>query len=107
MAVTISLLMDQETVLFVLVFESFADMQVQVRDLWEEYYAGADAIVFMVDSADAERFKESKEELKELLKHEALDNTPILILGNKEDLQVRTLLCVGWPCRQGPVDVFE
>ena len=29
-----------------------------MRDLWEEYYAGADAIVFMVDSADHERFDE-------------------------------------------------
>jgi len=30
----------------------------QVRDLWEEYYTGADAIVFMVDSSDHERFDE-------------------------------------------------
>ena len=30
----------------------------QVRDLWEEYYTGADAIVFMVDSSDHERFEE-------------------------------------------------
>ena len=30
----------------------------QVRDLWEEYYSGADAIVFMVDSADHDRFGE-------------------------------------------------
>jgi len=29
-----------------------------VRDLWEEYYTGADAIVFMVDSSDHERFDE-------------------------------------------------
>mmetsp|Transcript_22676 Transcript_22676/g.55995 ORF Transcript_22676/g.55995 Transcript_22676/m.55995 type:complete len:182 (-) Transcript_22676:349-894(-) len=59
----------------------------QVRDLWEEYYAGADAIVFMIDSADRERFAESKQELDELLKHEALGETPLLILGNKDDLQ--------------------
>ena len=30
----------------------------QVRDLWEEYYSGADAVVFLIDSADPERFDE-------------------------------------------------
>ena len=33
----------------------------QVRDLWEEYYSGADAIVFMVDSSDHERFEEVRD----------------------------------------------
>ena len=33
----------------------------QVRDLWEEYYSGADAIVFMVDSGDHERFEEVRD----------------------------------------------
>mmetsp|Transcript_3206 Transcript_3206/g.6351 ORF Transcript_3206/g.6351 Transcript_3206/m.6351 type:complete len:182 (+) Transcript_3206:85-630(+) len=58
----------------------------QVRDLWEEYYTGADGIVFMVDSADTARFGEAKKELKELLKHEALEGTPLLVLGNKSDM---------------------
>mmetsp|Transcript_15614 Transcript_15614/g.37873 ORF Transcript_15614/g.37873 Transcript_15614/m.37873 type:complete len:182 (-) Transcript_15614:33-578(-) len=58
----------------------------QVRDLWEEYYAGADGIVFMVDSADAARLGEAKKELKELLAHDALDGVPLLVLGNKSDL---------------------
>ena len=38
----------------------------QVRDLWEEYYSGADAIVFMVDSADHERFEEAKTEMQQV-----------------------------------------
>jgi GTPase SAR1 family protein len=38
--------------------ERDAHKHTQVRDLWEEYYSGADAIVFMVDSADHDRFGE-------------------------------------------------
>jgi GTPase SAR1 family protein len=68
---------------------------IQVRDLWEEYYAGADGIVFMIDSADTQRFAEAKEELNNLLKHESMQDTPVLLLGNKDDLQVcMYVMCV-------------
>eukprot|EP01125_Pyxidicula_operculata_P005929 TRINITY_DN2072_c0_g1_i2.p1 TRINITY_DN2072_c0_g1~~TRINITY_DN2072_c0_g1_i2.p1 ORF type:complete len:132 (-),score=20.85 TRINITY_DN2072_c0_g1_i2:46-441(-) len=33
------------------------------RRLWREYYADVDAVVFMVDALDKERFGESKKEL--------------------------------------------
>lgn len=56
----------------------------QVRDLWEEYYSGADAIVFMVDSADQARIKEAGRELDDLLQHEAVEGAaapPHLLLS--------------------------
>jgi signal recognition particle receptor subunit beta len=31
--------------------------------VWSDYYVGADAIVFLVDSADRERFPEARREL--------------------------------------------
>jgi hypothetical protein len=33
------------------------------RRVWSDYYVGADAIVFLVDSADRERFPEARREL--------------------------------------------
>ena len=63
----------------------------QVRDLWEEYYAGADAIVFLVDSADPARFDEAKSEMDQLLAADELTDVPILVLGNKCDIPVPLL----------------
>ncbi len=60
-----------------------------MRDLWEEFYSNADAVVFMVDSADTQRFEEAKRELYQILESDELKSVPILILGNKNDLEVR------------------
>ena len=65
--------------------------QARFRTMWEGYCRTAKAIVYMVDSADKERIEESKEALKELFEdqHEnpTLFQIPLLILGNKNDLE--------------------
>ena len=55
------------------------------RRLWSDYCISADAIVFMCDATDRERFKEARDELGLLLDNETLTTTPILVLGNKID----------------------
>ena len=56
------------------------------RKLWQSYFPQVDAVIYLVDALDRERFPEAKKELDNLLSTDALATTPFLILGNKIDI---------------------
>jgi len=60
--------------------------QPRFRSMWERYCRGVNAILFVVDAADPEKFDAAKKELHDLLSKPPLANIPVLVLGNKNDL---------------------
>ena len=54
------------------------------RRLWTSYSFNMDAIIFMIDAADFIRIEEARTELVHIICEHI--NTPILILGNKIDI---------------------
>ena len=57
----------------------------QARRVWRDYFPAVDAIVFLVDACNRDRFIESKKELTSLLLDGVLESCPIAVLGNKID----------------------
>jgi len=60
--------------------------QPKFRSMWERYCNGVDAIVFVVDSTDKEKFDTARFELHSLIGNPHLAGVPLLVLGNKSDL---------------------
>uniref|UniRef100_A0A1I8F349 ADP-ribosylation factor-like protein 8B n=1 Tax=Macrostomum lignano TaxID=282301 RepID=A0A1I8F349_9PLAT len=61
--------------------------QPRFRSMWERYCRGVNAIVYMVDAADADKLEAARNELHNLLDKPQLQGIPVLVLGNKRDLQ--------------------
>lgn len=49
-------------------------------------YTGTQGIIYVVDSNDRERTSDSREELHHILTNPELQNAPLLVLANKQDL---------------------
>lgn len=60
--------------------------QERFRDSWEKYCRASDVIVFVVDSVDLTAMNEAKSNLHTLLEWPSLEGIPLLILGNKNDV---------------------
>lgn len=61
--------------------------QEELQSLWDKYYAESHAVIYMVDSSDKERVKESKEAFDKMIASECLESVPLLMLANKQDLE--------------------
>jgi ADP-ribosylation factor related protein 1 len=55
----------------------------------EKYYDEANAVIFVVDSADVGRLQEAKLAYEAACDSDSLADTPVLIIANKQDLPVR------------------
>ena len=60
--------------------------QTRIRQLWEHYFTGTDAVIYVVDSNDRERIEESRQELMNMLSNDLLRDAVLLVLANKQDL---------------------
>ncbi|EFC39591.1 ARF/SAR family small GTPase [Naegleria gruberi] len=60
--------------------------QDKIRKLWRHYYQSTNAIIFIVDSNDTERFKEAAETLREVMQDDLLKDAKLLVWANKQDL---------------------
>lgn len=60
--------------------------QPRFRSMWERYCRGVNAIVFVVDAADAGKLDTARNELRNLLEKPQMAGIPVLVLGNKNDL---------------------
>jgi len=55
------------------------------REIWESYYQDIDVLLWVVDSSNPDRFKESIEEFKKITENENLIFVPLCIVANKQD----------------------
>lgn len=60
--------------------------QQTIRAYWRNYFEATDAIVWVVDSADAGRMPDCRRELETVLQEERLAGATLLVLANKQDL---------------------
>ncbi|XP_043910943.1 ADP-ribosylation factor 1-like 2 [Protopterus annectens] len=59
--------------------------QTKIRALWKHYFMNTDGLIFVIDSADPERFEEAGEELRAILEDDQMRTVPFVILANKQD----------------------
>ncbi|XP_029426370.1 ADP-ribosylation factor-like protein 14 [Nannospalax galili] len=61
--------------------------QEKMRTVWGCYCENADGLVYVVDCADRQqRLEDSRKEFKRILKNEHIQNVPVVVLANKQDL---------------------
>jgi small GTP-binding protein len=60
--------------------------QDKLRPLWKHYYQNTEALIYVIDSTDRERVSESCNELHKILSDHSLQNIPLLVFANKQDL---------------------
>jgi small GTP-binding protein len=60
--------------------------QDKIRKLWNYYFQGTTALIYVVDSNDRERMEEAADELWKILNDDEMTGKPVLVFANKQDL---------------------
>ncbi|KAM9845051.1 ADP-ribosylation factor-like protein 14 [Aulostomus maculatus] len=60
--------------------------QEQMRQHWKSFHQDTAAILFVVDSSDRRRLEEARRELENTLRSDQLQNRPLILLANKQDV---------------------
>ena len=60
--------------------------QDKIRPLWRHYYAGTQALIFVVDSTDRDRIEEARQELLRIINDREMKDAILLVFANKNDL---------------------
>jgi len=60
--------------------------QDKIRPLWRHYYAGTQALIFVVDSNDRDRIQEAQQELLRIISDREMKDAVLLVFANKNDL---------------------
>lgn len=63
--------------------------QIKMRSIWEKYYSEANAVIFVVDSADIGRLEEAKLAYDSACDNDSLNQVSVVTFANKQDLAVR------------------
>ncbi|XP_069810126.1 uncharacterized protein [Dendropsophus ebraccatus] len=69
----------------------------RIGPLWKHYFVNTDGLVYVVDSADPERFEEARMELIAILENDEMRGVPFVVMANKQDL----------PRARKPMDLAE
>ncbi len=63
-----------------------------MQSLWDKYYQESHGVIFIVDSSEPERFDEAKEAFDKMIQNRALEGVPLLVIANKQDLDVSSVV---------------
>ena len=60
--------------------------QDKIRPLWKHYFENTDGLIWIVDSCDADRVAECRDEMHKVLQDDSMRHAALLVLANKQDL---------------------
>ncbi|KAL4481383.1 hypothetical protein ABPG72_010536 [Tetrahymena utriculariae] len=65
--------------------------QWKLKYVWPQDFYGNNALIYVLDSTDVERMKDTKQALEMVLESSDMAGIPVLILANKQDIAVFSL----------------
>ena len=60
--------------------------QESIRPYWRSYYQEQEAVIFVVDSCDADRMQIAKRELMSIIEEDELKSAVVCVFANKQDM---------------------